>query len=164
MPSTGRPCSSATTIHFVPLPLVELDGNEMPEADRDLQGKEFPMVVEQYFIKQHSGQSVKAEAVVTDERIIIRWIDAEVGVRLVEQGVVLIKQGEAGKGIGFLQKALERNLENAAALFNLGMALGNRNEGQSAQEGLKLLLRLSASTRLLGRGLGDARSGPSPRG
>ncbi len=132
------------TPHDVHLPLAEFDRHELPEAERDLQGEEFRRAVEQYFIKQLSGQSGAAEVVVTDERIIIRWIDAEAGVTLVDQGVGLIKQGEAGKGISFLQKALERNPEDASALFNLGMALGDRNEGQDAQEGLKLLLRLVA--------------------
>jgi tetratricopeptide (TPR) repeat protein len=76
---------------------------------------------------------------VTYDRVIIRWKESDKAESLAEQGANYLKQGNTEKGIATLRLALQRNPDDAGALFNLGMGLGDNDH---AGEALELLQRL----------------------
>lgn len=127
------------TPHDVQFALAEFDRAQLPEAQRLLEGDEFREAVREHLAAQFSGRSGAAEVVVTADRVIIRWQEEAVATSLADQGSSYIRQGEADKGIALLRVALERDPDDAGALFNLGMILGERGE---FEESISLLERL----------------------
>jgi tetratricopeptide (TPR) repeat protein len=125
--------------HDIQFALAEFDRSQLPAGQRDLQGDAFLQAVREHLSGQFAGQGGAAEVVVTNDRVIIRWKESSEAESLAEQGANHLAQGEYEKGIAILRLALQRNPNNAAALFNLGMGLGNHNQ---AAEGLELLQRL----------------------
>jgi tetratricopeptide (TPR) repeat protein len=126
----------ADTPHDIQFSLAEFDRSQLPESQRGLEGDDFRNAVREHLATQFAGQGGAAEIVVTADRVIIRWKESSEAESLAEQGGNLLKQGDHGKGAALLRLALERNPDDAVALFNLGMGLGN--EGQAA-EAIKLL-------------------------
>jgi tetratricopeptide (TPR) repeat protein len=127
------------TPHDVQFALAEFDRSQLPEAQRSLEGDEFREAVREHLAAQFSGHGGAAEVVVTADRVIIRWQKEAVATSLAEQGSAYIRQGEADKGIALLRVALERDPDDAGALLNLGMILGERGE---FEESISLLERL----------------------
>lgn len=126
--------------HDIQFALAEFDRNELSESQRELQGDDFLQAVQEYFASQFSGQGGAAEIAVTQDRVVIRWKESSAAQSLVEVGADHLKQGDYDKGIAILRRALERNPSNAAALFNLGMGLGDREENEEALEVLERLV------------------------
>ena len=129
----------ADTPHDIQFSLAEFDRSQLHESQRNLEGDDYRHAVREHLATQFAGQGGAAEIVVTADRVIIRWKESSEAESLAEQGGNLLKQGEHDKGTALLRLALERNPDDAAALFNLGMGLGNM--GQTA-EALELLQRL----------------------
>ena len=92
---------------------------------------------------KEAGQFVSpggaAEVAVTRDRVIIRWKESDKAESLAEQGANHLKKGSTDKGIASLRLALQRDPDDACALFNLGMALG---DGDHSGEALELLQRI----------------------
>lgn len=129
----------ADTPHDIQFSLAEFDRSQLPESQRGLEGDDLRHAVREHLAAQFAGQGGAAEIVVTGDRVIIRWKESSAAESLAEQGGNLLKQGEHDKGTVLLRLALERDPDDAAALFNLGMGLGN--QGQTA-EAIHLLQRL----------------------
>ena len=129
------------TPHDIQFALAEFDRSQLPESQRELQGDDFRQAVQEHIAAQFFGQEGAAEIAVTADRVIIRWIETTCADSIAEQGANYLKQGNYDKGIAMLRLALERNPDDAAALFNLGMGLGDRDE---TGEALELLERLVA--------------------
>ncbi len=129
----------SATPHDIQFSLAEFDRSQLPESQRGLEGDDFRHAVREHLATQFAGQGGAAEIVVTGDRVIIRWKESSAPESLAEQGGNLLKQGEHDKGTALLRLALERDPDDAVALFNLGMGLGN--QGQTA-EAIHLLQRL----------------------
>lgn len=129
------------TPHDIQFALAEFDRSQLPESQRELQGDDFRQAVQEHIAAQFFGQGGAAEIAVTADRVIIRWKETTGADSVAEQGANYLKQGNYDKGIAVLRLALERNPDDAAALFNLGMGLGDRDE---TGEALELLERLVA--------------------
>ena len=129
----------ADTPHDIQFSLAEFDRSQLPESQRGLEGDDYRHAVRDHLAAQFAGQGGAAEIVVTGDRVIIRWKESSEPESLAEQGGNLLKQGEHNKGTALLRLALERDPDDAAALFNLGMGLGN--QGQTA-EAIHFLQRL----------------------
>ena len=129
----------AETIHDIQFSLAEFDRSELPESHRELQGDDFRQAVQEHLAAQCTGQGGAAEVAITADRVIIRWKESGAAEPLAELGANHLKLGEYDKGIALLRLALERDPHDAAALFNLGMGLGDRDE---TGEALELLERL----------------------
>ena len=129
----------ADTPHDIQFSLAEFDRSQLPESQRGLEGDDFRHAVREHLAAQFAGQGGAAEIVVTGDRVIIRWKESSEPESLAEQGGILLKQGEHDKGTALLRLALERDPDDAAALFNLGMGLGD--QGQTT-EAIHLLQRL----------------------
>ena len=127
------------TPHDIQFPLADFDRGQLPEDQRELQGDAYLQAIREHLIGQFLGQGGAAEVAVTHDRVIIRWKESDKAETLAGQGTGLLKQGDAEKGIATLRIALQRNPDDTAALFNLGMAFGDTDH---AGEGLELLLRL----------------------
>lgn len=127
------------TPHDIQFSLAEFDRSQLPESQRGLGGDDYRRAVREHLAAQFAGQGGAAEIVVTGDRVIIRWKESSEPESLAEQGGNLLKQGEHDNGTALLRLALERDPYDAAALFNLGMGLGN--QGQTA-EAIDLLQRL----------------------
>jgi Flp pilus assembly protein TadD len=127
--------------HDIQFALAEFDRSQLPEAQRDLQGDDFLQAVREHLIEQFAGHGGAAEVAVSSDRVIIRWKETSEAEPLAEQGGNFLKHGDYDQGIALLKLALKRNPEDAAALFNLGMGLGDRDQ---TGEALELLLRLVA--------------------
>jgi tetratricopeptide (TPR) repeat protein len=129
------------TPHDIQFPLADFDRNQLPADQRELQGDAYLQAIREHLAAQFVGQGGAAEVAVTHDRVIIRWKESDKAESLAEQGTNHLKQGDAEKGIATLRLALQRNANDAAALFNLGMALGDAGH---ADEALELLQRLVA--------------------
>lgn len=127
------------TPHDIQFPLADFDRSQLPEDQRELQGDAFLQAIREHLIGQFVGQGGAAEVAVTHDRVIIRWKESDKAESLAVQGANYLKRGETEKGIATLRIALQRNANDAGALFNLGMALGDADH---AGEALELLQRL----------------------
>lgn len=127
------------TPHDIQFPLADFDRSQLPEDQRELQGDAYLQAIREHLAGQFVGQGGAAEVAVTHDRVIIRWKESDKAESLAGQGTGLLKQGNTEKGIAILRLALQRDPSDTAALFNLGMALG---DGEDAGEGLELLQRL----------------------
>ena len=147
--------------HDVQFALSEFDRNELPESQRELQGDEFLQAVQAHLVAQFSGQGGVANVTVTQDRVSIRWKESTEGLSVIEQAVDHLKAGNAEKGIAILRRILERNPNDADALFNLGLALGDRQENEEALELLKRLVAIESDFpgARVALGVAQARSG-----
>lgn len=127
------------TPHDIQFALADFDRSELPDGQRDLHGDTFLQAVQEHLSGQFVGQGGAAEVVVTNDRVIIRWQESSKAESLAAQGANQLMEGNHEKGIAILRLALERDPKDAAALFNLGMGLGNREQ---SGESLDLLQRL----------------------
>ena len=127
------------TPHDIQFPLTDFDRSQLSEDQRELQGDAYLQAIREHLIGQFVGQGGAAEVAVTHDRVIIRWKESDKAESLTEQGANHLKQGDTEKGIATLRLALQRNANDAGALFNLGMALGDTDH---AGEALELLHRL----------------------
>lgn len=125
--------------HDIQFPLADFDRSQLPENQRELQGDAYLQAIREHLAGQFVGQGGTAEVAVTHDRVIIRWKDSGKPESLAEQGANLLKKGNTDKGVATLRLALQRDPNDAAALFNLGMSLGDAGE---AAEALELLQRL----------------------
>jgi Flp pilus assembly protein TadD len=129
----------AETPHDIRFALSEFDRSQLPEEHRQLEGDAFLKAVQDYLTAQFVGQGGAAQIVVTETEVIIRWKEDATPTPLAAQGAAHLREGDTDKGIALLRVALDRNPDDAGALFNLGMALGDRGE---TDEALTLLERL----------------------
>ncbi len=129
----------ADTPHDIRFALSEFDRSQLPEEQRRLEGEAFLNAVQDYLTSQFIGQGGAAQIVVTETEVIIRWKEDASPTPLADQGAAHLREGDTDKGIALLRVALERNPEDAGALFNLGMALGDRGD---THEAITLLQRL----------------------
>jgi Flp pilus assembly protein TadD len=127
------------TPHDIQFPLADFDRSQLPEDQRELQGDAYLQAIREHLIGQFVGQGGAAEVAITQDRVIIRWKESDKAESLAEQGTNYLKQGNTEKGIATLRLALQRDANDAGALFNLGMALGDAGH---AGEALELLQRL----------------------
>lgn len=127
--------------HDIQFALAEFDRSQLPEPQRGLEGDDFRQAVREHLAAQFSGQGGAAQIAVTDDRVIIRWKDDVEATPLATAGADHLREGQKEKGIGLLRVALDRNSDDPDALFNLGMALGERGE---STEAIELLERLVA--------------------
>jgi tetratricopeptide (TPR) repeat protein len=125
--------------HDIQFPLADFDRSQLPEDQRGLQGDAYLQAIREHLAGQFVGQGGAAEVAVTHDRVIIRWKESGKPESLAEQGANLLKKGNTEKGVATLRLALQRDPDDAAALFNLGMSLGDAGE---AAEALELLQRL----------------------
>ena len=86
----------------------------------------------EHLAAQFVDQGGAAEIVVTADSVIIRWKEDSTATPLAAQGAGHLREGQMDKGIALLRVALERDPDDAGALFNLGMALGERGEADEA--------------------------------
>jgi tetratricopeptide (TPR) repeat protein len=126
--------------HDIQFPLADFDRSQLPEDQRELQGDAYLQAIREHLAGQFVGQGGAAEVAVTHDRVIIRWKESDKAESLAVQGANYLKQGNSEKGIATLRLALQREPDDAGALFNLGMALGEDHPG----EALELLRRLVA--------------------
>lgn len=147
--------------HDIQFALSEFDRNELPESQRELQGDDFLQAVQAHLAAQFSGQGGVANVTVTKDRVSIRWKESTEGLSATEQAVDHLKAGNAEKGIAILRRILERNPNDADALFNLGLALGDRQENEEALELLKRLVAFECDFpgARVALGVAQARSG-----
>ncbi len=129
------------TPHDIQFPLADFDRSQLLAEQRVLQGDAYLQAIREHLAAQFVGQGGAAEVAVTLDRVIIRWKESDKAESLAEQGANHLKQGDTEKGIATLRLALQRNANDAGALFNLGMALG---EAGHADQALELLQRLVA--------------------
>jgi tetratricopeptide (TPR) repeat protein len=125
--------------HDIQFALSEFDRTQLPEAQRGLEGDAFREAIREHLASQFMGQGGAAQIVVTEDRVIIRWKEDAEPTPLASTGAAHLREGQEEKGIGLLRVALDRDPDDADALFNLGMALGERSE---AEEAIQLLERL----------------------
>lgn len=125
--------------HDIQFPLGDFDRSQLPKDQQELQGDAFLQAIREHLTEQFVGQAGAAEVAVTHDRVIIRWKESGKPESLAEQGANHLTKGNTEKGIATLRLALQRDPNDAAALFNLGMSLGDA--GHSA-EALELLQRL----------------------
>jgi Flp pilus assembly protein TadD len=129
----------AETPHDIRFALSEFDLSQLPEEQRQFEGDALLKAVQDYLTAQFVGQGGAAQIVVTETEVIIRWKEDAAPTPLAEQGAAHLREGDTDKGIALLRVALDRNPDDAGALFNLGMALGDRGE---TDEAITLLERL----------------------
>ena len=127
------------TPHDIHFALADFDRSELPDGQRDLQGDAYLQAVREHLTGQFVGQGGAAEVVVSKDRVIIRWKESSEAESLAAQGANHLTQGNHEKGIAMLRLALERDPNDAAALFNLGMGL---SDWEQSGESLALLQRL----------------------
>ncbi len=125
--------------HDIQFPLADFDRSQLPEDQRGLEGDAYLQAIREHLTEQFVGHGGAAEVAVTNDRVIIRWKESGKPESLAEQGANLLKKGNTEKGVATLRLALQRDPDDAAALFNLGMSLGDAGE---AAEALELLQRL----------------------
>lgn len=130
------------TPHDIQFPLADFDRSQLPEDQRELQGDAYLQAIREHLAGQFVGQGGVAEVAVTHDRVIIRWKESDKAESLADQGANYLKQGNSEKGIATLRLALQRNPTDAAALFNLGMGLGDRGRAGEAHELLQRLVTL----------------------
>lgn len=129
----------AETPHDIRFALSEFDRSQLPEEQRQSEGEAFLKAVQDYLTAQFVGHGGAAQIVVTETEVIIRWKEDAAPTSLAEQGAAHLREGDTDRGIALLRVALDRNPDDAGALFNLGMALGDRGE---TDEAIALLKRL----------------------
>lgn len=129
----------AATPHDIRFALSEFDRSQLPEEQRQLEGEDFLKAVQDFLTAQFVGQGGAAQIAVTETEVIIRWKEDATPTPLAEQGAAHLREGDTDKGIALLRVALDRDPDDAGALFNLGMALGDRGE---TDEAIALLKRL----------------------
>jgi Flp pilus assembly protein TadD len=129
----------AETPHDIRFALSEFDRSQLPEEQRHLDGVAYLKAVQDYLTGQFIGQGGAAQIVVTESEVIIRWKEDAAPTPLAEQGAAHLREGDTEKGIALLRVAVDRNPDDAGALFNLGVALGDRGE---TNEAITLLERL----------------------
>lgn len=125
--------------HDIQFSLADFDRSQLPEDQRGLQGDAYLQAIREHLTEQFVGQGGAAEVAVTGDRVIIRWKESSKTESLALQGTNLLKKGNTEKGVATLRLALQRDPDDADALFNLGMSLGDAGE---AAEALELLQRL----------------------
>jgi len=130
------------TPHDIQFPLADFDRSQLPEDQRGLQGDAYLQAIREHLIEQFVGQGGAAEVAVTHDRVIIRWKESDKAESLAEQGTNHLKQGDTEKGIATLRLALQRDHNDAAALFNLGMVLGDSGNATESQEMLQRLVAI----------------------
>ncbi len=129
----------ADSPHDIQFSLAEFDRSQLPEGQRNLEGDAFRDAVREHLATQFVGQGGAAEIAVTHDRVIIRWKEEATATTITEQGAAHLREGDSGKGVALLRLALDRNPDDADALLNLGMALGDQGE---TYEAIDLLERL----------------------
>jgi Flp pilus assembly protein TadD len=135
----------AETPHDIRFALSEFDRSQLPEEQRQLEGDDFLKAIQDYLTSQFIGQGGAAQIVVTETEVIIRWKEDAAPTPLAEQGAAHLHQGDTDKGVSLLRIALERNPDDAGALLNLGMALGDQGETDEAITLLKRLVSIHPS-------------------
>jgi tetratricopeptide (TPR) repeat protein len=126
--------------HDIQFALSEFDRSQLPEDQRGLEGDAFREAVREHLAAQFIGQGGAAQIIVTDDRVVIRWKEEAVATPLSAQGAAHLREGQEDKGIGLLRIALDRNADDADALYNLGIAMSERGE---TDEAISLLERLA---------------------
>lgn len=127
--------------HDIQFALSEFDRSQLPEDQRGLEGDAFREAVREHLAAQFMGQGGAAQIIVTDDRVIIRWKEEAMATPLSAQGAAHLREGQDDKGIGLLRVALDRNPDDADALYNLGVTMSERGE---TAEAIGLLERLVA--------------------
>jgi tetratricopeptide (TPR) repeat protein len=123
--------------HEVHLALADFDRSQLPESQRELQGDDFRSAVQDHLSGEFIGEGGAAEVAVTQDRIIIRWAASSEAKTLTERGINYLQEGDYDKGIATLRLAVQRDPEDGAALFNLGMALSDKGALDEAVSILK---------------------------
>ena len=149
------------TPHEVQLALSEFDRSQLPESQRALEGDDFRRAIQDHISAEFIGENGAAEVVVTQDRIIIRWIASSEAKTLSERGIDYLKEGNYEKGIATLRMALQRNPADPDALFNLAMALSDQGALDEAVILLKqyLLTHPSHAHGWVALGVAQARMG-----
>ena len=125
----------------VQLALADFDRRQLPESQRELQGDAFRNAVQDHLSAEFIGEGGAAEVVVTEDRIIIRWMSSTEAKTPTERGINYLKQGNYEKGIATLRLALQRDPSDVDVLFNLAMALSDKGELDESVELLHRLLK-----------------------
>jgi tetratricopeptide (TPR) repeat protein len=144
--------------HEVQLSLAEFDRNQLPEAQRSLEGDAFRLAVQEHLTEEFLAGPGAAEVIVTGDRIIIRWTESGGVGSLTERGITALQEGDYAKGIALLRLALDRNPDDTDALFNLAMALSDQRELEEATGLLDRLLEQNPGHSRAWVALGVARS------
>jgi Flp pilus assembly protein TadD len=126
--------------HDIRFALDEFDRNQLPADQRGLEGEAFQDAVREYFTRQFAPHGGAAQIVVTEDLVILQWVEKTEPVPLSQRAADQLREGDPEKGIAMLRVALRRNPGDPDALFNLGMALGNRGE---TDEAIRLLDQLT---------------------
>ena len=148
----------------VQLALADFDRSQLAEAQRALKGDEFRSAVQDHLTAEFIGEGGAAEIVVTEDRIIIRWLASAEAKTLTERGIDCLKDGDYEKGIAALRLALQRNPKDSDALFNLGMALSDKGSLDEAMAYLKRAVAAHPEHVHSWVALGSAGSGASADG
>jgi len=128
------------TPNEVHLALDEFDRNQLPEPERALLGDAFREAVQNHLTAEFVDGMGAAQVIITENRIIIRWKDSAEGKSVTDWGIDYLTEGDYEKGIATLRVALKRDPEDAAAMFNLAMALSDQGALVEAVELLNLML------------------------
>jgi tetratricopeptide (TPR) repeat protein len=105
-----------------------------------LQGDAFREAVQDHLTAEFVDGMGAAQVVIRESRIIIRWKDRADGKSVTDWGVDYLKEGDYEKGLATLRVALQRDPADAAAVFNLAMALSDQGALGEAVELLERLL------------------------
>lgn len=130
--------------HDIRFALDEFDRNQLPADRRELKGEAFQEAVREYFAGKFAPHGGAAQIAVTEDLVILQWVEKAEPVPLTERAADQLREGDAEKGIAMLRVALKRNPDDSDALFNLGMALGNEGQADEAVELLERLVTIDA--------------------
>jgi Flp pilus assembly protein TadD len=132
----------AEILHDIRFALTEFDRAQLPEPQRELHGEAFQEAVREYFTKRFQQYDGAAHIAVSEELVILRWTGKAEPAPLASQAADQLREGDREKGIALLRIDLQRDPNDPDALYNLGMALGDRGE---ANEAIRLLDQLTTS-------------------
>lgn len=125
--------------HDIRFALDEFDRHQLPADQRELKGEAFQEAVREYFTRQFAPHGGAAQIAVSEDLVILQWVEDAEPVPLTERAADQLLEGGTEKGIAMLRVALKRNPD---ALFNLGMALGNQGQTDEAIELLEKLVAI----------------------
>jgi tetratricopeptide (TPR) repeat protein len=120
------------------VPIDSFDLNLLPVGERDASSPDYGLAIQKYFTAEFAGLGLNTRIVVGPEFIEIEWAsDQELD--LLEKAISFLRSGDYDRGIRLLRTLRDLSPDDPNVLFNLGMALSDKQE---LDEAIKLLRRL----------------------
>jgi tetratricopeptide (TPR) repeat protein len=123
------------------IPIDSFDENLLPPGKRNSSSPDYGLWIQEHLTKEFADFGIPTRIIVGPEMIEVEWASERDEI-LAERAVKLLNNGDYERGIRLFRAIQAIDPENEVMLFNLGMALSDKNELKEAIDLLTKLVEL----------------------